>query len=294
MDASPLSWPRKTGESEVPGWDSARWNDFTFRDDDIVVASYPKSGTTLTQQIVAQLVFGGDRNIYGAAANLSPWLEFSLSHDAADIAAAQKHRRFLKTHLPVKNLVISPKAKYIVVARDVRDVVWSFHHHLINFINLDPGRTPMPDVRQYYHDFLDGSGQQFPYWPHIQSWWDVRHLPNLLTLHYADLIADLPAVVRRVAAFLTIPIDEALFPEILRHCGIEHMRKVAQDDPSLNKVFREGSKTFINQGTNGRWRDVLTIAEIEKADHIAARELTPDCATWLRGDQPLRSLAKLR
>jgi aryl sulfotransferase len=160
--------------------------------------------------------------------------------------------------------------------------VWSFHHHRINVIDRDSDRTLAPDVRQYYHDFLDGPGQQFHYWSHIQSWWDVRHLPNLLTLHYADLIADLPTVVRRIAAFLAIPIDEARFPQILSHCSIEHMRKVAQDDPSLNKVFREGSKTFINQGTNGRWRDVLTVAEIEKADHLAARELTPDCASWLR------------
>jgi aryl sulfotransferase len=183
--------------------------------------------------------------------------------------------------------VICPKAKYIVVARDVRDVVWSFHHHQINFINPDSARTPALDIRQYYHDFLDGPWQQFPYWQHIQSWWDVRHLPNLLTLHYADLIADLPAVVRRVAAYLAIPIDEALFPQIVSHCSIEHMRKVAQGDPALNKVFREGSKTFINRGTNGRWREVLTATEIEKADRIAARELTSDCASWLRRGGPI-------
>jgi aryl sulfotransferase len=282
MRAFPIAWPRKTGESGVPGWDSARWNDFAFREDDIVVATYPKSGTTLTQQIVAQLVFGGDPTIYGAATTLSPWLEFKLSHDAVDVAASQKHRRFLKTHLPANNLVISAKAKYIVVARDVRDVVWSFHHHTTHFINQDPDLTLASDIRQYYHDFLDGPGQQFPYWSHIQSWWDVRHLPNLLMLHYADVIADLPAVVRRIAAFLAIQIDEAIFPQLLSHCSIEHMRKVARDDPALNKAFREGSKTFINQGTNGRWRDVLTVAEIEKADQIAARELTPDCANWLR------------
>jgi aryl sulfotransferase len=285
MDAFPISWPRKTGESDVLGWDSTRWNDFAFRGDDIVVATYPKSGTTLTQQIVAQLVFGGDPTLYGASAKLSPWLEFRLSHDAVDIAAAQTHRRFLKTHLPANNLVISPQAKYIVVARDVRDIVWSFHHHQTNYINQDPDQAP--NVRRFYHDFLDGPGQQFPYWSHIQGWWDVRHLPNLLTLHYADLIADLPTAVRRVAAFLAITIDEALFPQILAHCGIEHMRKVARDDPSLNRVFREGSRTFINQGTNGRWLDVLTAAEIQKADHIAACELTPDCASWLRSGGPI-------
>jgi aryl sulfotransferase len=287
MNASPISWPRKRGESEVPGWDSARWNDFAFRDDDMVIATYPKSGTTLTQQIVAQLVFDGDPTVYGAATKLSPWLDFRRFPEVVNVAAAQTHRRFLKTHLPVENLVISPKAKYIVVARDVRDVVWSFHHHQINFITPDADRPLAPDIRQYYNDFLDGPAQHYPYWSHIQGWWDVRHLPNLLTLHYADLVADLPGAIRRIAAFLAIPIDEALFPQIVAHCGIEHMRKVAQHDPSLNKVFREGSTTFINQGTNGRWRDLLTPAEIDKADQIAARELTPDCAAWLRSGGPI-------
>ena len=46
--------------------DSARWNGFEFRDDDIVIATYAKSGTTLTQQIVAQLVFDADPAVYGS------------------------------------------------------------------------------------------------------------------------------------------------------------------------------------------------------------------------------------
>ena len=41
-------------------FDSTIWNDFKFRDDDIIIATYAKSGTTWMQQIVAQLLFGGD------------------------------------------------------------------------------------------------------------------------------------------------------------------------------------------------------------------------------------------
>jgi aryl sulfotransferase len=61
-----------------------------------------------------------------------------------------------------------------------------------------------------------------------------------------------------------------------------HMRKVGAGSENLNQAFRDGVKTFINKGTNGRWRDVLTQDEIELCDQIAARELTPDCAAWLR------------
>jgi aryl sulfotransferase len=53
-------------------------------------------------------------------------------------------------------------------------------------------------------------------------------------------------------------------------------------------MFKDGAKTFFNKGTNGRWKDVLTVEEIAKADEVAARNLTPDCAHWLKtGELPL-------
>jgi hypothetical protein len=36
--------------------DSRRWNDFRFRDGDIVIGTWAKSGTTWTQQIISQLI----------------------------------------------------------------------------------------------------------------------------------------------------------------------------------------------------------------------------------------------
>ncbi|HWU56847.1 MAG TPA: sulfotransferase domain-containing protein, partial [Rhizomicrobium sp.] len=71
--ATMIAWPRKLREMDHPFVDSARWNDFEFRDDDIVISTYSKCGTTLTQQIVAQLIFDGDPEVYGLA--ISPWIE---------------------------------------------------------------------------------------------------------------------------------------------------------------------------------------------------------------------------
>jgi hypothetical protein len=67
------AWPRKTRELMNHHMDSAIWNDFGFRDDDIIVATYAKSGTTWTQQIVGQLVFHGDESV--AMHDVSPWLD---------------------------------------------------------------------------------------------------------------------------------------------------------------------------------------------------------------------------
>jgi hypothetical protein len=100
MNAPAQLWPRKTRELHNHHFDSTVWNDFRFRDDDIVIASYAKSGTTWTQQIVGQLIFAGDPEVN--VAELSPWLDLRVPPKDVKLAAvdAQTHRRFLKTHLP--------------------------------------------------------------------------------------------------------------------------------------------------------------------------------------------------
>ena len=56
-----------------------------------------------------------------------PWFDcmFPPKEERLALVDAQKHRRFIKTHLPVDSLILSPKAKYIFVGRDGRDVIWS-------------------------------------------------------------------------------------------------------------------------------------------------------------------------
>jgi aryl sulfotransferase len=111
--------------------DSARWNGFAFRDDDIVIATWAKSGTTWMQQIVSQLIFRGAEGI--SLDRVSPWLECTLyPPETVQALEAQTHRRFIKTHLPLDAIVFSPLAKYIYVARDGRDFAWSIHNHIVS------------------------------------------------------------------------------------------------------------------------------------------------------------------
>jgi aryl sulfotransferase len=133
MPSEAFEWPKKTHEISTRSIDSTRWNEFKFRDDDIVVATWAKTGTTWMQQIVAQVVFKGAADVF--APELSPWLEMRTVPLPAVFAQleAQTHRRLIKTHLPVSALVFSPKTKYIYVGRDVRDVVWSLYNHAANF-----------------------------------------------------------------------------------------------------------------------------------------------------------------
>jgi aryl sulfotransferase len=276
--------------------DSTVWNDFKFRDDDIVISTYAKSGTTWMQQIVSQLMFAGSTEQDTQA--MSTWIDFRLPPKEVKLAAveAQTHRRFVKTHLPVDALVYSPKAKYIYIGRDGRDVLWSLYNHhsmgndaMYDALNNSPGRVgpPMPrpsaDIREYWQAWLDRDG--YPYWSlweNVRTWWEIRNLPNVLMIHFDVLKRHMPEEMRRIAKFLEIPIDESKWDAIVEHCTFDWMKEHGEKIVPMNgALWNGGTKTFINKGTNGRWRETLTAAESAEYEARALAELGPDCARWL-------------
>ena len=291
-----IEWPKKTRELHNHHFDSTIWNELRFRDDDIVIATYMKSGTTWTQQIVAQLLFRGDPDL--SVADMSPWLDLRVPPKQVKLplVEAQTHRRFMKTHLPVDALVFSPKAKYLYIGRDGRDVVWSMFNHHVNAnqfwydaLNETPGRVgppierPTTDVRQYWRDWLARDGHPFwPFWENVRTWWQIRDLPNVKLIHFADLARDLPGEIRRIAEFLSIPIDESRWQNIVEHCSFEWMKKHATKSVPLGGAFWDaGAEVFIHKGRNGRWRETLSNEEVTAYERRAREELGEECANWL-------------
>jgi aryl sulfotransferase len=297
--------PVKTREIQSHHFDSTIWNDFRFRDDDIIIATYAKSGTTWMQQIVAQLLFDGDPDI--EVAEMSPWLDLRVPPKDVKLPAveAQTHRRFLKTHLPVDALVFSPEARYIYIGRDGRDVVWSFYNHHINAnatwykaLNDTPGRVgppigpPAEDIREYWRAWMDQDGHPWwPFWENIRSWWAIRHLPNVLLVHFESLKLDLDSEMRRIAGFLGLPVNEARWRTILTHCSFDWMKRHATRSVPLGGAFWDGgAQTFINKGISGRWKETLTREEVVEYEQRAVAELGGTCARWLAGGEiPSRS-----
>ena len=294
---SEIEWPKKSRELHNHHFDSTIWNDFQFRDDDIVIGTYAKSGTTWTQQIVAQLLFDGAEGL--ETAEMSPWVDLRVPPKEIKLPEieAQTHRRFLKTHLPVDALVFSPKARYIYIARDGRDVVWSMYNHHANAnetwydaLNNTPGRVgppiapPPESITQYFNDWLDRDGHPFwPFWENIRSWWEIRELPNVYLLHFANLKADMPGEIRDLARFLEIPINEDSWEDILLHCSFDYMKANAQKSVPLGGAFWDGgAKTFMHKGVNGVWAAVLSDEENERYESTAISELGEECAAWLK------------
>jgi aryl sulfotransferase len=127
---------------------------------------------------------------------------------------------------------------------------------------------------------------------HAQTWWNYRHLDNILFVHYADMLADPGCEIAAMAHFLGIELSDSVLHQIIEHTRLPAMRRrgVERDQERQgHPIFLGGSTTFFNQGTNGRWLEILTTEEQGMYDEAKAKVLTPECAAWL--EEGKRALA---
>lgn len=284
--------------------DSSRWDGFPLREDDILICTPAKCGTTWTQMICALLVLRTPE-LARPLTEYSPWLDTLLAPVAAVHAklAAQTHRRFIKTHTPLDGLPWSDSVRYICVGRDPRDVIFSLQNHMANMkpealqrladnAEGDWWQPPQPaptDVREWFRRWIKHSGvyaegkmmsDDVLYF--MQSFWPYRDLPNVLMVHYDDLKADLDGEMRRIAAFLGIEIPAAEWPALVQAASFANMKANADRlAPQVtDNVWRDPGR-FFNKGASGQWRDVLSADDLALYRQVVAERLDPQLAHWL-------------
>ncbi|HEY2356098.1 MAG TPA: sulfotransferase domain-containing protein [Phenylobacterium sp.] len=289
--------------------DSRRWANYVARADDIVIATAPKCGTTWTQQIVGSLIFQDAQP--RPIPTVSPWIDARFRGFSEQVFAnleAQTHRRFIKTHLPFDGLPLHDEVRYIHVARDGRDALMSMHNHFTGYSqeqydNFDSIGLEDPVVGRPYPRFPADPAEFFRLWistpavpGHTEGtpspsffelearYWAERGRANVLLVHYNDLKADLDGEMRRIAAFLDIAIDEAVWPSLVAAASFASMRAAGEElMPQTKTMFPEGSHRFFNKGVNGRWREALTEDDLALYDAKVRQKLSPALAAWLEG-----------
>ena len=152
---------------------------------------------------------------------------------------------------------------------------------------------PTPeDPRDFYLNWIaeaeatdvGGFGHDLPFCEFEMTYWRERHRPNLLMAHYNDLKVDLAGEMRRISDFLEIDTPASLLPELAKAAEFETMKaQGAGLMPALDFVFEGGSDRFLNKGTNGRWKGVLTENDLARFDAVMRERLSLDAAAWLTG-----------
>jgi aryl sulfotransferase len=296
--------PQKTRTYKNHALDSTAWDRYQPRAGDVIIATALKAGTTWMQTIVGNLIYQ-DKEMPGPLWQLTPWLDSRAGSLAEKLRCieAQAHRRFLKTHLPLDAIPYHREVQYIYVGRDGRDVfmsLWNHYRHMqpggIERFNRTPERAgdPFPtcpdDIHAFFQMWINKSWfawerDGYPFWSlfyHLRAWWPYRHLPNVLFVHFSDLLDDLDGQMRAIARYLDIAVDEATWPALVDRATFKTMKANAENVvPDGGGFLVGGAQRFLHKGTNGRWRGVLTPEELERYEQEASAQLDPDARQWL-------------
>ena len=277
-----------------PMTNSAVWGDFQLRDDDVIVSTPPKCGTTWTQAIVAMLIFGRP-GMDIRIGDISPWLDCGF-RDRAAIAtslSAQTYRRCIKSHSPFDGISYDPSCTYLAVYRHPMDVHFSMRRHVEN---LQPGllnrltdRFP-EDLGEGFRMFVedcspDGGNEDMTLDSivyHYLSFKKWAHLPNVHLFHYSDLGRDLEGQVARLASILGYDHPPAVMQSIVEGARFDAMRDNAKhySNPKRSATFKD-SVAFFASGTSEKWRDCLNAEEIERYRFRMAELLTSSDTEWI-------------
>jgi aryl sulfotransferase len=284
---------------QSPDEDSARWLGFPFRDCDIVISTRSKTGTTWMQMICALLIFQTPE-LPAPLAQLSPWLDHLIVSREQVYArlAAQQHRRFIKTHTPLDGIPLDPRATYIVTARHPLDMAVSLYHQGDNIdrarvrqLTGQPEPAEPPDPRKPLHDWLlswiadDDDPRKSPdslpgvMW-HLSDAWARRDEPNVLLVHYDNLLADLEGQMRWLAGQLGITVPDEPWPALVRAATFESMSGSADTRVPTAGIFKSNA-AFFRRGTSGAGHEILSDEEIAAYHARAAQLAPPDMLTWL-------------
>lgn len=272
---------------QEPLRDSTHWDHVIPRPGDIIIATCYKAGTTLTQQIV-NLLLHGDKD-FDTMRNLSPWVESSLHAPPPEEIETLPSPRFLKTHLHPQALPWREEWKYIYLARDGRDVGLSLYNHIRTMAEefaaigkpVPPVHTIPADFSTFWDQWVETGKPRWDFWQNVDSWWQVRHQPNVLLIHYSDLINNKPIEAERLARFLGCEWNPSVCERVCDYSSLEYMRNLELAG-KLGSPNKNKQKTgLINKGTNGRWKDLLTDKQLERYEAMVAQKLEPACAEWL-------------
>ncbi|XP_030623300.1 sulfotransferase family 1, cytosolic sulfotransferase 5 [Chanos chanos] len=228
---------------------------------DLLIATYPKSGTTWTQEIVDLILNQGDikKCMRAPTDERMPFLEWTESDPTlSGITRLQKMDppRVIKTHLPIQLVPHSfwkAGCKVIYMARNPKDTVVSYFH----FDRMDLTQPEPGSWSEYLEKFMKGQLAWGSWYDHVKGYWRERENKAILYLFFEDMKEDPAREVRRIAEFLGQQLPESTISGIAQNTTFTAMRKnpMANYSSIPDTIFDRKVSDFMRKGEVGDWRN---------------------------------------
>ncbi|GJN03981.1 hypothetical protein PR202_ga21484 [Eleusine coracana subsp. coracana] len=263
---------------------------FKPRADDIILATYPKSGTTWLKALTFVLANRSRHPVTGNEhpvltqhpQDLVPFLELPdrALHPVEELEALPSPR-LLCTHLPHAFLpsgTSSLGCRIVYLCREPKDVMVSLWHYVNKmrpdfFIQFD----------RAFELFVQGISFYGPIWDHYLGYWkpSVTEPDRVLFLKYHEMMADPTKHVKMLAEFLGVPFtreeESANVPEeVVKLCSFDHLKGLQVN--SVGRSDRIGglpmdNSSYFRSAKVGDWRNHLTEEMANKLDCVIQEKL---------------------
>ncbi|XP_065308509.1 sulfotransferase 1C4-like [Dermacentor albipictus] len=220
---------------------------------DIVIDSYPGCGSSWVVQIVHLLLNNGHLG------KIAESLTREVCYLEAEGNQVDSYRapRIINTHLPFNGIAYNPSAKYIYIARNVKDCCVSIYHIMKAY--PEDYQFQSGTFEDVFECFIRGEMEYNDYFDHLLPWWSYKNEPNILFLVFETMKKEPKEHVQIIAKFLggvanDFIQDQNKLQSLLRLTNILFMKLKAREYASVMPK----RKFFVREGVIGQWKNFFT------------------------------------
>jgi len=238
----------KTATAYFLGTDKANRYFSVFPDDTFVV-SYPRSGSTWSRFLIANLA---NPLADVTFENIDRFVPATASVSRRTLGRIPRPR-IIKCH----NYFDHRYNRVIYIVRDPRDVALSEYRFLLK-------RRTIPDhypIERFVNSFIEGDVNNYCSWREsVGTWMAARSgSEQFLLLRYEDMVSDTIGELGRMAKFLKINATPERIQRAVERSSADRMRALEQSESDVwvvTKGFRK-DVPFVGDAKSGQWKTSL-------------------------------------
>ncbi|XP_072463318.1 sulfotransferase 2A1-like isoform X2 [Notamacropus eugenii] len=250
-------------------------DEFVVKNNDVIVVTYPKSGSNWVIEIISLIYCKGDTTWVQSVPpwDRFPWIETEVGQKLFFKESSGKNEvngpRFYSSHLPIQLFPKSyfhSKAKIIYVMRNPRDVVVSFYY----FTRMAKFYEHIESFSELLEMFSQGNVPFGSWFDHIRGWLSLKDNENFLILTYEELLHDMLRNVDKICHFLGTKLKEEEINLVIKNVSFSIMkeRKMANYSTALDCFMDHSQGSMLRKGIAGDWKNHFTVAQSEDFDNL--------------------------
>ncbi|KAM7473673.1 hypothetical protein LguiB_020916 [Lonicera macranthoides] len=263
-------------------------SNFKARNDNVLLASCPKTGTTWLKALMPTIVnynntHGDDDDplIKNHPNQLIPSLKlqiFSEQYTSNKYNISDTHSPTLfRTHMPYAMLPnsfkVSTNCKIVYITRDPKDVFVSLWRFLNTKRKQEEGPFPIDEA---FEEYCDGVHHFGPFHDHVMGYWEesLKRPEILLFLKYEEMKRDPKGQVKKLASFLGRPFKKDEDAEnIVWRCSFKRLKNLEVNKSGLEPWFGIPKSSYFRLGVVGDWKNSLSLEMKQRLDEITNMKL---------------------